>query len=127
LSRKRKGRVSASATRIKPSSRNRGSAIEHDPVRVCDSARLDHDLVRRRLAAKQFQQCNREVVHPTAAVTNSSIPLTFTLGLSSGRNSDSRPICSATAMPASHKHDLAISRHQPIRCLASLRHVLDEK
>ena len=51
---------------IQPQSRV-GSAIEHDPVRVCDSARLDHDLVRRRLAAKQFQQCNREVVHHTAA------------------------------------------------------------
>src|SRR5450432_3108269 len=30
------------------------------------------------------------------------MPLTFTFGLSPGRNSASRPICSATAMPASH-------------------------
>src|SRR5450631_2354998 len=30
------------------------------------------------------------------------MPLTFTFGLSLGRNSASRPTCSATAMPASH-------------------------
>src|ERR1035441_10934147 len=30
------------------------------------------------------------------------MPLTLSLGLSPGRNSASRPICSATVMPASH-------------------------